>query len=129
MSIIYGLLKEHGVRVTESELRHLAAATERYATGTGSAHIQGRLGMGFQPYSSHLRSVLEQGPTSGPGGDALCFDGRLDNYKELSEELSLYDPDALSDSRIVLAAFAQWSEASFSRFVGYLALAPWSENY
>src|SRR5258708_39678603 len=102
MSIIYGLLKEHGVRVTESELRHLAAVTDRYATGTGSVHIQGRLGMGFQPYSSHLRSELEQGPTSAPHGNALCFDGRLDNYKEMSEELGLRDPDALSDSQIVL---------------------------
>ena len=45
MSMIYGVLKEHGVTVTESELRHLAAATERYATGAGAVHVQGRLGM------------------------------------------------------------------------------------
>ncbi|WP_035352141.1 asparagine synthetase B family protein [Edaphobacter aggregans] len=128
MSIIYGLLKEHGVRVTESELRHLAAATERYATGAGSVHIQGRLGMGFQPYSSHLRSGLEQGPTGSPHGHALCFDGRLDNHKALSEELGLHDPDALSDSQIVLAAFARWSEACFSHFVGDWDLALWSEK-
>src|SRR5260370_1454360 len=128
MSIIYGLLKEHGVRVTEWELQHLAAATERYATGTDSVYIRGRLGMGFQPYSSHLRSALEQGPTSTLHGHALCFDGRLDNHKELSEELGLHDPDALSDSQIVLAAFAQWSEACFSRFVGDWALALWSEK-
>ena len=107
MSILYGLLKEYGVTVIESELRHLAAVTDRYATGTGSMHVQGRLGMGLQPYSSHLRSALEQGPTSAPHGHALCFDGRLDNHKELSEDLGLHDPDALSDSQIVLAAFAQ----------------------
>ncbi|HTF70879.1 MAG TPA: asparagine synthase-related protein [Edaphobacter sp.] len=128
MSIIYGLLKEHGVTVIESELRHLAAVTERYATGTGSVHVQGRLGMGFQPYSSHLRSELERGPVSGPHGHALSFDGRLDNYKELSEELGLSDPEILSDSQIVLAAFARWSEACISRFVGDWALVVWSEK-
>lgn len=128
MSIIYGLLKEHGVTVIESELRHLAAVTERYATGTGSVHVQDRLGMGFQLYSSHLRSELERGPTSTPHGHAICFDGRLDNYKELSEELGLHDPEALSDSQIVLAAFAQWSEVCFSHFVGDWALALWSEK-
>ena len=128
MSVIYGLLKEHGVTVIESELRQLAAVTDRYATGTGAVHVRGRLGMGFQPYSSHLRSELERGPTSGSHGHALCFDGRLDNYKELSEELSLHDPEALSDSQIVLAAFVQWSEACFSRFVGDWALALWSEK-
>jgi len=128
MSVIYGLLKEHGVTVIESELRHLAAVTDRYATGTGAVHVRGRLGMGFQPYSSHLRSELERGPTSGSHGDALCFDGRLDNYKELSEELGLSDPEILLDSQIVLAAFAQWSEACFSRFVGDWALVVWSEK-
>ena len=128
MSIIYGLLKEDGVLVTESELRHLAALTERYATGTGSVQVLGRLGMGLQPYSSHLRSEFERGPTSDPHGHALCFDGRLDNYKDLSEELGLHDPEALSDSQIVLAAFAQWSEACFSRLVGDWALALWSEK-
>jgi asparagine synthase (glutamine-hydrolysing) len=38
----------------------------------------------------------------------------------------LRDPEALSDSQIVLAAFVQWSEACFSRFVGDWALALWS---
>jgi asparagine synthase (glutamine-hydrolysing) len=128
MSIIYGLLKERGVPVIESELRHLAAVTERYATGTVSVHVQGRLGMGFQPYASHLRSELERGPIIGPHGHALCFDGRLDNYKELSEELGFHDPEALSDSQIVLAAFAQLNEACFSRFFGDWALALWSER-
>jgi asparagine synthase (glutamine-hydrolysing) len=128
MSILYGLLKEGGVTVIESELRHLAAVTDRYATGAGSVHVQGRLGMGVQPYSSHLRSELERGPTSGPHGHALSFDGRLDNYKELSEELGFHDPKALSDSQIVLAAFARWSEACFSRFVGDWALALWDEK-
>jgi asparagine synthase (glutamine-hydrolysing) len=128
MSIIYGLLKEHGVRVTESELRHIAVATERYATGTGSVHIQGRLGMGLQPYSSHLRSALESGPMTAPSGQVLCFDGRLDNYKELSGDLDLHDPEALSDSQIVLTAFVRWSESCFSRLVGDWALALWSEK-
>jgi asparagine synthase (glutamine-hydrolysing) len=58
----------------------------------------------------------------------LCFDGRLDNYKELSGDLGLHDPEVLSDSQIVLAAFVQWGEACFSRFVGDWALALWSEK-
>jgi asparagine synthase (glutamine-hydrolysing) len=129
MSIIYGVLKEHEVTVAESELRHLAAVTDRYATGANSVHVRGRLGMGFQPYSSHLRSELERGPARSPHGDLLSFDGRLDNYTELSEDLGLHDPEALSDSQIVLAAFAQWGEGCFSRFVGDWALALWSEKH
>ena len=127
MSILYGLLKQPGTQVTELELLHLASATEQYATGPSSGHIRGRLGMGFQPYLSHLRSELEQGATSDPYGHMACFDGRLDNYKELSEELGFED-SVLSDSQIVLAAFARWSEECFSRFVGDWALAIWSEK-
>lgn len=128
MSIIYGLLKERGMQVTEPELRHLATATERYATGTCALQIQGRLGLGLQSYASHLRAALGQAPAVTAHGHALCFDGRLDNYKELSAELGLDDPDALSDSQIVLDAFIRWDEACFARFVGDWAMALWSEK-
>jgi asparagine synthase (glutamine-hydrolysing) len=125
MSIIYGVLRESGDPITPSSLRSLGSVMERYATGAGSVHVQGRLAMGFHPYFSHLRSALEQGPTQGPHRDAVCFDGRLDNYQELSKDLRLEDR---SDSEIVLASFAQWGEDCFSRLVGDWALALWSEN-
>ncbi|MBB5060387.1 asparagine synthase (glutamine-hydrolyzing) [Granulicella aggregans] len=129
MSILYGVLKEHGIAATASELQRLGADMQRYATGAGLVILDGRLGMGVQPYLSHMRSTFERGPVKSPQGRyVLSFDGRLDNYESLAEELRVKHPETLSDSQIALAAFARWGEACFSRFVGDWALALWSET-
>jgi asparagine synthase (glutamine-hydrolysing) len=127
MCIIFGFVKERGAPVQDAEVQRLAFATERYATGVGSVYASGRLGMGFQPYSSHLRSCMEDPPVVGTHGLVLSFDGRLDNYKEVAEVLGLDGP-GVSDSQIVLSAFLQWGEECFSHFVGDWALALWSEK-
>jgi asparagine synthase (glutamine-hydrolysing) len=127
MSIIFGLLKERGARAAGSEVLHLAVATERYATGVSSVYTSGRLGMGLQQYFSHQRSAMEKRPAEDPYGHALCFDGRLDNYRELGELLGLGNSQ-VPDSQIVLSAFARWGEGCFSHFLGDWALVLWSEK-
>jgi asparagine synthase (glutamine-hydrolysing) len=127
MSIIFGLLKERGARAAESEVLDLALATDRYATGASAVYTEGRLGMGIQPYFSHQRSTMENRPAKDADGNILGFDGRLDNYQELSERLGLGGPE-IPDSQIVLSAFARWGEACFSHFVGDWAIALWSEK-
>lgn len=125
MSIIFGLLAEPGVAVSEPELKQLAAATEQYATGAGSTHLFGRLGMAFQPYVSHESSAIEPGLYRDTHGNVVSFDGRLDNRCELRNLLSLSN-EASSDSQLVLAAFFRWGEACFSRLTGDWAFALWS---
>lgn len=127
MSILFGTLKERGGLVTEAELRQLSRATERYATGLTVVYTSGRLGMAFQPYVSHERSVREAGSCVDLHGNALSFDGRLDNYRELAAELGV-DPGNATDSRIVLAAFARWGEGCFRRFTGDWALVLWEPS-
>jgi asparagine synthase (glutamine-hydrolysing) len=127
MSIIFGLLKERGGLVSESELQCFAAPTRRYATSVGSVYARGRLGMGVHPYFSHQRSAMEDRPVFDLCGHVLSFDGRLDNHEELADLVGI-DVYETSDSQIVLSAFAKWGEACFSRFVGDWALALWSER-
>lgn len=127
MSIIFGLLKEQGALVSDDEVQSLAVSTQRYATGAGTVYRNGRLGLGFQPYLSHERSRLDTGPIADSAQCALCFDGRLDNYRELAEMLDL-ESSRVSDSEIVLAAFLRWDERCFERLVGDWALALWSET-
>jgi asparagine synthase (glutamine-hydrolysing) len=71
------------------------------------------------------RSMMETGPSTDAHHLVLSFDGRLDNYRELAQLLEL-DGQNLSDSQIVLAAFARWEEKCFSRFIGDWAVALWS---
>src|SRR6516165_4036583 len=107
MSILFGFLNnERDAIASESELQQLAYFTERYATGHANLYVTGRLGMGLQPNVSHERSAMDTGPRLDAYGNVLGFDGRLDNYKELVDDLELRCEDT-SDSEVVLAAFAR----------------------
>jgi asparagine synthase (glutamine-hydrolysing) len=127
MSTIFGIRKSVGAIVSERELLHLAGATERFAPDGLTIRVSGRIGMGFQHYYTHARSKLENGPATDDLGNLLCFDGRLDNYQDLAQELHL-EGASTPDARIVLAAFRRWGDACFSRFVGDWAIALWSER-
>jgi asparagine synthase (glutamine-hydrolysing) len=125
MSILFGILKARGALATQAELFRPARATERYATGPSVFYAQGRLSMGFQPYVSHERSAMDAGLCVDEHGNVLSFDGRLDNYRELSSELEM---DESTDSRIVLAAFHRWGENCFRRLTGDWALVLWAPS-
>jgi asparagine synthase (glutamine-hydrolysing) len=127
MSILTGLLQDRGAFASESELRRLSLTTEQYATGESKLYLQNRLGMAFQAYVSHQRSAMEVGPRVDRYGNALSFDGRLDNCDELAKELGL-DPVYASDGEIVLGAFERWGGDCFARFTGDWALALWCER-
>jgi asparagine synthase (glutamine-hydrolysing) len=122
MSVIFGILKPAREQVTREELSILASATERYALDGTYVRASGNLGMGFQPYHTHLRSNLESQPVSDEFGNHLVFDGRIDNHAELRNELGISNKDA-SDSVLILAGFERWGRNCFSRLIGDWALA------
>jgi asparagine synthase (glutamine-hydrolysing) len=125
MSILFGVRAADGDSVAESQLRGLALATGRYAPDGTSVLVRANVGMGFQPCYTHEHSKLDAHPAVTARGNMLSFDGRLDNHKELREELEL-PSKAAPDSEIVLAAFDRWGENCFSRLAGDWALALWS---
>jgi asparagine synthase (glutamine-hydrolysing) len=84
--------------------------------------------MGFQPYVSHERSVTDVSSAVDIYGNALSFDGRLDNYRELAAELGV-DASSATDSRIVLTAFHRWGEDCFRRLTGDWALVLWAPSH
>lgn len=126
MSIIFGIRAE-GQCVTEGQLSGLAQATGRYALDGTFVRVTTDVGMGFQAYYTHERSHLGAQPLVDERSNMLCFDGRLDNHVELQEALDLA-PNHMSDSEIVLAAFARWREGCFARFIGDWALVLWSNS-
>lgn len=127
MSILFGICQAEGHAVEEPQLTALAQGTKRYAVDGTFRRTEGRIGMGFQPYHTHLRSKLESEPAIDKRGNLLTFDGRIDNYRELFQLLSIPD-DEFADSQIVLAAFERWGAECFSKIVGDWALALWSRQ-
>jgi len=126
MSILFGICQAEGHPVEERELMELSLGTARFAQDGTFVRAHGRIGMGIQPYHTHLRSKLESQPISDAHGNMLTLDGRIDNYSELCEHLEL-PMDGSADSVIVLAAFERWGEECFSRIVGDWAIALWSQ--
>lgn len=127
MSVIVGILKESGSEATEIEVQRLLAPNQRFVTGPGVVYVRERIGMAVQPYTTHERSALDGKPIADSYRNALSFDGRLDNYRELAASLG-FDPRHSSDSMIVLAAFRRWGDKCFSRLCGDWALALWCER-
>ena len=125
MSIIFGIRKPSSAIATRHEVLTAACATARYALDGASVAVQGRIGMGFQPYHTHERSNLEAQPLADSHGNMLSLDGRIDNHLELRNALNITKRDA-SDSFVVLAAFLRWGEGCFSKLIGDWALALWS---
>lgn len=127
MSIIFGIKKSDGGLVDEHELLALAHTSARWALDGMFTRTHGRMGMGFQPYYTHVRSNLESHPVLDEIGNMVTLDGRLDNHKELCDLFEI-DDSSSSDASIVLAAYRRWGEGCFSRLVGDWALAIWSQS-
>ena len=127
MSIIFGVRRSAEQFVHDADLRKLAHATSSHAPDGLFVHTKGNIGMGFQPYHTHERSMLEKQPVVDAQGNFMTLDGRIDNHAELAHLLQL-SPTSNSDSQIILAGFERWGENCFSRLVGDWALALWCET-
>lgn len=127
MSAIVGVLRERGAEVTEAEVQRLLLPTAPYAVEASAAYCRNRLGMGFQPFSTHERAILDVGPVADSYRNVISFDGRLDNHEELAGTLGL-ERARTSDLQLVLAAFRHWGEKCFSRLCGDWAFALWCER-
>jgi asparagine synthase (glutamine-hydrolysing) len=102
----------------------VSALTTRYACGPARVRNCGRVGMAEQPSASHEPSQVESGSYADRQGNLLAFDGRLDNSRDLRNELGL--DSYVSDSAVILTAFHRWRERCFARLTGDWALALWS---
>jgi asparagine synthase (glutamine-hydrolysing) len=126
MSIIWGVIRFDNEHVTEDELLELSAPVSRYGDGAPVTKLGGKAGMGFLPFHTHERSLLEKAPNSDLAGNLISFDGRLDNYRQLARSLDVNE--SMQDSLIALAAFRQWGEDCFSLFTGDWACSLWSKR-
>jgi asparagine synthase (glutamine-hydrolysing) len=125
MSVIFGTCLADNAFADEQALSRLAEATTRYGGDGTYIACDKQIGMGFQAFHTHARSQLERQPATDPLGNRIVLDGRLDNHEDLAERGG-FKKGSLSDSDLVLSAFARYGEDCFSRLVGDWALALWS---
>lgn len=63
-------------------------------------------------------------PMSDEGGNWVCFNGEIYNYRELRDELGVTCKTA-SDTEVILHAYRRWGEDCVNHFLGMFAFALW----
>lgn len=130
MSGIAGILCLQG---RSSEPRLIAALIESLRTQGPDAQklwMEGPMSMGCAALHATPEAHLDALPlVSQDGRYVITFDGRLDNRKELHQQLSHERPlRELSDAALLLAAWLAWSENCPNRLLGDFAFAIWDRH-
>lgn len=107
--------------------RHWAGADTPYEVGLDPLpdRADTRVGLVHRRLAIIDPSARGHQPMATPDGLTLVFNGEVYNHVELRRELEGVGVrfHSGSDTEVVLAAYAQWGTAAFSRFVGMWALA------
>lgn len=127
MSTQAGVYFFDGCPADEAFLARLSAAIAQDGPDGGGQHLSGSVGMVHRAFHTTRESRLETQPYVSNDGDAMTWDGRLDNREELVDELQLHiaSGSERTDISIVSAAWERWGTDCFSKFLGDWALSIW----
>jgi len=127
MSAIAGLVRLDGSPVEKGEVwAMIETMSHRGEDGTG-VWTNGPIGLGHRMRHTTQESLREHLPlTSADGTLTITADARVDNRAELVAALGV--PETLTDSELILRAYAVWREACVDRFVGDFAFAIWDDS-
>jgi asparagine synthase (glutamine-hydrolysing) len=89
------------------------------------------LGFGHRRLSIiDLSSAGHQPMVSASGRYSIVFNGEIYNFKEIRTDLAARGIQfkSMSDTEVILEAYALWGIAAFERFIGMFALAIWDRT-
>jgi asparagine synthase (glutamine-hydrolysing) len=92
--------------------------------------VQGPIALGHCALNATPLSGTDRMPLlDEAAGLGLSFDGRIDNRDELISQLdtSGFDPAALTDAELVLAAYRKWGDESPEHLLGDFSYAIWDQ--
>jgi asparagine synthase (glutamine-hydrolysing) len=126
MSTFAGIYNFYAPTVDPHLLMRMGKAIEKRGPDGGSHCLFGPVGMVYRALHTNNESKSESQPFVSREGNVLCWDGRLDNRRELISELK--DDDLETDVAIVLAAFRKWNQGFLPRLIGDFALSLWDNH-
>ena len=127
---VVGILNEEAP-VSAELLRAMTDAIAHRGPDDDGVYMDGRLGLGNRRLAIIDLSAAGHQPMVDESGDlVLTFNGEIYNFRELRTELERLGHRFRSrtDTEVVLRAYAEWGEESFSRFNGMFALAIWDRR-
>lgn len=125
MSAIAGLLNFRNAALNQESLvdNMLSSMKHRYSENPAVKGI-GPLTMGLGPFPVTREELIISAPFL-KERYALVLDGRLDNRRELINNLDISQPE-ISDHELFLAAYLKWGEQCVERISGDFSFALWN---
>jgi len=128
MSGIAGIFNTDGRPANGEALdRMVETLAHRGPDGRG-AWLEGPAGLGHRMFHETPESLHERQPCVDQAAQlVLTADARIDNREDLIRQLDLAseDPLLLSDSRLILLAYARWGEDCVEHLLGDFAFVLW----
>ena len=128
---IAGVLNLDGKPVAADILRRMTDAMAHRGPDGEGQYASGPLGLGHRRLAIiDLTDAAAQPMSSADGRFTISHNGEVYNFRELRRELEELGRRfaSLSDTEVVLQAFAQWGPACVEKFNGMFAFAVWDSK-
>lgn len=132
MSGIFGIFHKHGQAVVPTTLDAIATAMVHWGPDGRGCWCEGEVGLGHLMLHNTPESQHEQAPLQHPAYPQMVITAaaRIDNRDELFERLAIAGVQRamMTDSELILHAYARWGEACPQHLLGAYAFAIWDRR-
>jgi asparagine synthase (glutamine-hydrolysing) len=125
MSVQFGQWNFEGRRLDATSLARVSDMLNPYGPDGRNEYAREEIHALYFHFHTTPESHRESQPLVLPSGAVLTWDGRLDNRKELLDDLRDGVPSDATDADIAAAAYESWRLASFKKLAGDWALSLW----
>lgn len=129
MSAITGIFYRDGRTVKPDLIEKMNGKLSHRGPDGSAVWVDGPVALGHQMLWTTTESLREKLPFDDEKtGLVITADARIDNRKDLSEELDIEDKEDISDSYFILKSYEKWGEKCPEYLLGDFAFAIWDEN-
>lgn len=130
MSAIVGLYSLNQAPIEVQSLSAMIDSLKHRGKDGGGIWVEGSIGLGSRLLWTTPESLIEHLPRRQESW-VITADARIDNRTELIEQLGLdrREPGKITDSDLILFAYAKWGEDCPEKLIGDFAFAIWDARY
>ena len=129
MSAITGILYRDGRNVNPLLIKKMNDILSHRGPDCSAIWFDGPIAFGHQMLYTTTESLNETLPFHDEKADlVITADARIDNRKELSEELDIEDKKDVSDSFFILKSYEKWGETCSEHLLGDFVFAIWDKK-
>ena len=129
MSAITGIFYRNGRTIEPQIIKKMNDKLSHRGPDRSAVWVEGTVALGHQMLWTTPESLHEKLPFyDEKSGLVITADARIDNRKELSEEMDIENHEDISDSYFILKAYEKWGEKCLEHLLGDFAFAIWNKN-